>query len=338
MNANKAIQALAAFEPGGELKPFTYDPGSLASDDVEIAVEYCGVCHSDLSMLDNAWGFTQYPFVPGHEVVGTVSEVGAKVTNFRVGQRVGLGWHSDYCMTCPTCVAGDHNLCTQVQATIIARRGGFADRVRCGASALVELPPEMDGQSAAPLFCGGSAVFNPLVQFSIQPTAQVAVIGIGGLGHLALQFLSAWGCEVTAFTSSADKKKQARAFGAHHTISSNDVSEIAAAAGRFDLVLSTVNVKLDWNAYLETLKPKGRLHFVGVTTEALDIGVMPLLNGQRSVSASPVGSPATASAMLDFVARHDIQPTIEAYNFTQVNEAMDRLRRGQARYRIVMNW
>ena len=331
------INAYAAFEAGGELRPFEYDPGPLGSYDVEIDVEHCGICHSDMSMLDNAWGFTQYPLVPGHEVVGTISVVGAGVSSLQVGQKVGLGWQSGYCMTCPTCMGGDHNLCSSAAGTIVGRHGGFADKVRASSASVVALPQGVDVQSAGPLFCGGITVFNPLVQFNVKPTDKVGVIGIGGLGHIALQFLNAWGCEVTAFTSSEAKKKEALEMGAHHTLDSRDPVEIEAAAGQFDMVLSTVDVKLDWNAYVATLRPKGRLHFVGATVEPLDLSVFPLLMGQRSVSASPVGSPAVITRMLDFAAQHGIKPVIESFRFDQVNEAMERLRSGEARYRIVLS-
>lgn len=331
------INAYAAFEAGGELKPFEYDPGPLGKRDVEIDVEHCGICHSDMSMLDNAWGFTQYPLVPGHEVVGTVSAVGDDVSSLQVGQKVGLGWQSGYCMTCSTCMEGDHNLCASAAGTIVGRHGGFADKVRASAASVIALPQGVDAQSAGPLFCGGITVFNPLVQFDIKPTDKVGVIGIGGLGHIALQFLNAWGCDVTAFTSSETKKKEALEMGAHQTLNSRDPAEIEAAAGQFDLVLSTVDVKLDWNAYVATLRPKGRLHFVGATLEPLDLSVFPLLSGQRSVSASPVGSPAVIAQMLAFAAQHDIKPVTEIFRFDQVNEAMARLRSGEARYRVVLS-
>lgn len=331
------IKAYAAFEAGGKLLPFEYDPGSLDAHDVEIAVEHCGICHSDLSMLNNEWGMTQYPFVPGHEIIGTIAAKGNHVSHLKLGQRIGLGWHAGYCMTCHTCLSGDHNLCTQAQGTIIGRHGGFADKVRANASSVVALPDNIDPQSAGPLFCGGITVFNPLLQFDIQPTAKVAVIGIGGLGHIALQILNAWGCEVTAFTSNEAKKTEALALGAHQTLDSRDPAKLEAAAGQFDLILSTVDVKLDWNAYIATLRPKGRLHFLGATLEPLDIGVFPLILGQRSISGSPVGSPASLGTMLDFVARHEIKPVVETYRFDQVNEALARLDSGEARYRIVLS-
>lgn len=185
------INAYAATEAGGKLAPFQYDPGILAPDQVEIDVAHCGICHSDLSMLKNDWGISQYPLVPGHEVVGTVAATGDLVSHLKPGQRVGLGWHSGYCMTCKPCVSGDNNLCSSSEPTIVGHHGGFADKVRAKAPAVVPLPDGLDFVSAGPLLCGGITVFNPLVQFDIPPTAEVAVVGIGGLGHMALAFLNA---------------------------------------------------------------------------------------------------------------------------------------------------
>ena len=330
------IKAYAAFEPKGELKPFEYDPGELRPHEVEIDIHYCGICHSDLSVLDDEWGMTEYPVVPGHEVVGKISKTGDRVKHLAVGQTVGLGWHAGYCNECSLCRTGDHNLCANAQPTIIGHHGGFADKVCAAADSVVPVPDGIDLESAGPLFCGGITVFNPLVQFDITPTAKVAVIGIGGLGHLALQFLNAWGCEVTAFTSSETKKEEALRLGAHHTLDSRDAKEIEAATGRFDLVISTVNVKLDWNLYIGTLSPRGRLHFVGATLDPLDISVFPLIVGQRTVSGSPVGSPATIARMLEFARRHNIKPVIEKFSFDEINEALARLRSGQAHYRIVL--
>jgi uncharacterized zinc-type alcohol dehydrogenase-like protein len=227
-------------------------------------------------------------------------------------------------------------MCYDRQDTIVGRHGGFAERVRAQAAAVIKLPDGLDPVSAGPLFCGGITVFNPLLQFDLKPTARAGVVGIGGLGHMALQFLRAWGCEVTAFTSNAAKREEALELGAHRTVDSRDADALAAEAGRFDLVLSTVNVHLDWNAYLATLKPKGRLHLVGATLEPLDLGVFPLIMGQRSVSGSPVGSPARIAGMLEFAARHGIKPVVETFALSDVNEALERLRSGQARYRVVL--
>jgi uncharacterized zinc-type alcohol dehydrogenase-like protein len=330
------IKAYAAMSPGAKLEPFEYEPGSLEKTEVEINVESCGICHSDLSMLDNDWGFTRYPFVGGHEVIGTINAIGDDVKNVHVGQRVGLGWHSGYCNTCKSCQSGDQNLCSNAQPTIGGHHGGFAEQVRAQASSVVALPEGLNPDSAGPLFCGGITVFNPLVQFDVKPTDKVGVIGIGGLGHIALQFLNAWGCEVTAFTSSESKKAEALEMGAHKVLDSKNADELEAAAGYFDFIISTVNAKLDWNGYLSTLAPKGRLHFVGATLEPLDIGVFSLIGGQRSISGSPVGSPGTIKQMLDFAAQHKVEPIAEYFTFDQINEAIEKLREGKAHYRIVL--
>ncbi len=330
------INAYAALQPGGPLQPFSYDPGPLGDDEVEIQVDYCGICHSDLSMLNNEWGITQYPFVPGHEVAGRIGTVGKRVRKFKPGDRVGLGWHAGYCLACPSCLGGDHNLCEQATGTIVGHHGGFADKVRAQATSVVALPDSLLSERAGPLFCAGVTVFNPLIQFAIPPTASVGVIGIGGLGHMALAFLRAWGCQVTAFTSSPAKREEALLLGAHRTIDSRDPQALKQAAGQFDLLLCTVNVTLDWAGYLSTLKPKGRLHFVGALLEPLPLSIPLLMGKQRSVSASPVGSPAVISQMLRFAARHDIAPVIEVFDMAEVNQAIAHLEAGKARYRVVL--
>ena len=220
---NDKFRAYAAVNKGEKLKPFEFDPGVLKDEEVEIAVEYCGVCHSDLSMLENEWGMTAYPLVPGHEVVGQIVAVGDHVTARRVGQRVGLGWFSGSCMSCSYCLSGNHNLCTDPErneSTIVHRHGGFANRVRAQWVWATPLPESLDYTKAGPLFCGGITVFNPIVQNGVKPTDRVGVIGIGGLGHMALAFLNRWGCDVTAFTSSdsrAGRSSQVgRASGGQH--------------------------------------------------------------------------------------------------------------------------
>jgi len=328
------INAYAAHEPGGKLLPFEYDPGELGPEDVEIAVEACGICHSDLSMLYNEWGMTTYPLVPGHEVAGTVAAVGERVTNLKVGQRVGLGWQSGSCGVCEWCLSGDHILCPHSEATIVGRHGGFADRVRAMARHVIPLPVALPSLSTGPLFCGGLTVFNPLVQFDIKPTARVGVVGIGGLGHLALQFLHAWGCDVTAFTSSPEKAEAALRFGANHILNSRDPQALQSRS--FDMILSTASADLDWARYLAALRPKGRLHFVGIAPKPVVTQVFSLVDGQKSISGSPTGSPATLATMLDFVVRHAIEPAIEVFPFSQINEAMEHLRHGKARYRVVL--
>lgn len=331
------INAYAATEPGGELKPFSYDPGPLGPDDVELDVISCGICHSDLNMLDNGWGMSAYPFVPGHEVVGRVRAIGDRVRHLAPGRMVGLGWFSRSCMTCRTCMRGDHNLCAGTEGTIVGRHGGFADRVRCHGSWAIPLPDGVEPRTAGPLFCGGITVFNPLVQCGVLPTHRVGVVGIGGLGHMALRFLASWGCEVTAFTSSEAKRGEAMSLGAHRVVSSRDDAALGAVAGTLDFILVTVNVPLNWDAYLAALAPRGRLHVVGAVTEPIPAPVFPMLIGQKSLSSSPLGSPATTADMLDFCARHAIAPITEHYPLARVNDAMERLRTGSPRFRVVLD-
>lgn len=331
------IRAWAAFKSGEPLIPFEYDGGPLAADDVEVAVENCGICHSDLSVINNEWMNSIYPVVPGHEIVGRITAVGSHVRHLKVGQRVGVGWASDSCMHCHSCMSGDHNLCNHTQPVMIGHHGGFAERVRASAAWTIPLPEDLDPASAGPLLCGGVTVFTPFVQFGVKPTDRVGVVGIGGLGHMAVKFARAWGCEVTAFTSSPSKFDEAREFGAHHVVSSRDPADLARMAGTLDFLLVTVNVPMNWDALVATLAPKGRLHVVGAVLEPIPVNVFDLIGGQRSISGSPIGSPATIATMLDFAARHRIAPQVERFPMSQVNEALAHLESGKARYRIVLD-
>jgi len=333
---SNSIKAYAASDKGAKLQPFEFNPGPLGDEHVEIAVEYCGICHSDLSMLDNEWGMTKYPLVPGHEVTGRVVALGGKTKGLKIGQRVGLGWYSESCMACPQCLSGNHNLCLTGEQTIINRHGGFANRVRCHWVWAVPLPEPLAAESSGPLFCGGITVFNPILQCRVQPLDRVGVIGIGGLGHLALQFLNKWGCDVTAFTSSDSKRDEAQKLGAHHVVNSRDAGQLQKIAGSLDFVLCTANVSLPWDAIIGSLAPHGRLHFVGVVPEPIPVAAFSLIGGAKAISGSPLGSPFNTARMLDFSARHHISPTIETYPMSKVNEALDHLRAGKARYRIVL--
>tara|TARA_R110002096_G_scaffold159011_3_gene324589 strand:- start:14391 stop:15443 length:1053 start_codon:yes stop_codon:yes gene_type:complete len=310
-------------------------PDALGPDQVEIAVESCGLCHSDLSMKNNDWGLTSYPFVGGHEVVGRVAKKGEFVTHLEVGQRVGLGWYSGACLTCPTCMGGDHNLCPQAEGTIVGRHGGFASRVRAQAIWCAPIPEKLNPNVVGPLFCGGITVFNPIVQNRIVASDHVGVIGIGGLGHLALQFLSAWGCEVTAFSTNPSKEEEARSMGADHFVNSRDSASFKALEGTFDMILVTVNVALDWPAYMTMLKRKGTLHVVGAVPP-IETSSEPLIEHQKSLTGSPLGSPALVQTMLNFCARKEIAPITQSFPLSEINAAFAELEAGNARYRIVL--
>lgn len=320
-----------------KLERFSYDAGQLGSEEVEIAVEYCGLCHSDLSILNNDWGLSQYPVIPGHEAVGRIVAAGDYVKGLQIGQRVGIGWSVESCMHCHECMTGNHNLCPDVAATIIGHHGGFADRLRAHWAWVIPLPEALDISSAGPLLCGGITVFGPLLTFGVKPTDRVGIVGIGGLGHLAVKFANAWGCEVTAFTSSMSKTEELRGFGAHRIVSSRSSAEILSIARSLDFLFVTVNTPLDWNALLKTLKPNGRMHVVGAVLEPMPISAFDLIMEQKSVSGSPTGGPAAISAMLDFAARHNVLPQVEHFPLAKVNDAIEHLAAGKARYRVVLD-
>src|SRR5262245_13058835 len=314
----------------------TVDLGPLGAEDVEVAVEHCGLCHSDLSVLNNDCGIAQYPAILGHEVIGWVTAVGPNAKRLKVGQRVGIGWSSSSCMYCHQCMSGNHHLCPQVQANIIGHRGGFASHIRSHWAWAIPLPEKLNFAEAGPLLCGGITVFAPLARYA-KPTDRVGIIGIGGLGHMAVKFAAAYGCDVTAFTSSASKFDEARGFGANFVVSSEDSAAIGELAGSLDLLISTVNVKLDWGALIGTLAPNGRLHVVGAVLEPIPVEAFSLIFQQRSVSGSPTGSPLAIETMLDFASRHNVAPQTEHFPMSNINEAFARLESGKARYRIVLD-
>src|ERR1700685_4235295 len=217
-------------------------------------------------------------------------------------------------------MSGSHHLCPQAQPTIIGHRGGFATHVRCHWAWAIPLPERLKYAEAGPLLCGGLPVFNPLV-LDAKPTSHVGIVGIGGLGHMAVKFADAYGCDVTAFTSSESKFDEAKGFGANQVVSSKDSAAIKKLGGRFDLLISTVNAKLDWDAIIGTLAPNGRLHVVGAVLEPIPVAAFSLIMQQRSVSGSPAGSPAMIATMLDFASRHDIAPQTEHFPMSKINDA-----------------
>lgn len=329
----KAWVAKAAKQP---MAFTTVEPGSLGTEEVEVAVEHCGLCHSDLSIFNDEFGISQFPATLGHEVVGRVTAVGSSAKGVAVGQQVGVGWFSGSCMHCRQCLSGRQHLCPQAQLTIVGHRGGFASHIRCHWAWAIPLPDGLDLADAGPLLCGGITVFSPLVAHA-KPVDRVGVIGIGGLGHMALKFAAAYGCDVTAFTSSESKFDEAKSFGARHVVSSKDSAAIKKLGGSLDLLISTVSAPIDWNAMIGTVAPNGRLHVVGLMVEPIPVSAFSLVLQQRAVSGSPTGSPVGIATMLDFAARHRIAPQTEHFPMSRINEAFARLESGKARYRIVLD-
>jgi uncharacterized zinc-type alcohol dehydrogenase-like protein len=329
-----SITVWQALEAGGRLEQAQRPLLEPAADELVLEVLHCGLCHSDLSMLDNEWGMSSYPLVPGHEVVGRVVQVGSGVNPGLIGQLRGLGWISGSCSHCPQCLGGTGNLCPSLEATIVGRQGGFASHVTARQDWTIPLPDGMDPAAAGPLFCGGITVFAPLLDEAVSPTAHVAVIGIGGLGHMALQFARAWGCEVTALTTNLSKAEEARGFGAHQV---EALEQLGNLGGRFDLVINTVSHALPWGDVMASLAPRGRLHQLGAVLDPIQVGAFDLIAARRSITGSPTSSPASLLKMVDFCVRHNIRPAVEHLPMHRINDAIARLRQGDVRYRFVLD-
>lgn len=330
------IDAYAVMAAGKELEKFRYDPKELGPHDIEVKITHCGICHSDIHLIDDDWKMSSFPLVPGHEIIGTVTSAGASVTAFEPGQRVGIGWQRSSCLECELCRSGQENLCPSQRATCAGHYGGFATSIRADSRFVFAIPEALASENAAPLLCGGATVYSPLRNHGVRATMKVGVIGIGGLGHLALQFARAIGCEVTAFSSSPDKQKAAESFGAHHFVSSKEKGELEKMTGTQDFIINTVFVGLDWARYLDILRPNGTLCFVGAPQIPIRLPVFPLLVGQKSVCGSVIGSRSGIREMLELAARHGIVAKTEATPMDQVNAALTKVRENQARYRMVL--
>jgi len=335
-NPTTHIHGLAVHAAGAELLAYKYAPGELAPTDVEVRISHCGICHSDVHLMDNDWGVSKYPFIPGHEIVGTVTLAGSSVRDLKVGQRVGIGWQADSCGICEWCRRGDENLCAKAQPTCVGRNGGYADSIRVNSRFAIAVPEALESENVAPLLCGGITVYSPLRNLLARPSSRVGVIGIGGLGHLALQFARAFGCEVTAFSTSTDKEDEAKELGAHNFVNSRDSGALKAAAGSLDLILSTVSADLEFQSFVNALRPKGILCMLGASPSNLAIAPASLLSGDKAVAGSNTGSPSVLHEMLEVAARHNIKAITERFAMKDANEAIAKVKKNQVRYRAVL--
>lgn len=328
------IRAYAQLSPRSALEAVDLPlPAAPAGRDVDVEVHHCSVCHSDVHLLDGDWGEVARPLVPGHEVVGRVVARGPDAT-LAEGALVGVGWQCGACGTCHACTTGREHMCTGgKKRTCVGRQGGFATRVRVDSDFAFELPAGLDPATAAPLLCAGLTVFSPLERLGAKAGTRVGVVGVGGLGHMAVRFASALGAEVIAFDPDASKASLAKELGARELVNARG----ALPANAVDLLLVTTHATLDWDAWMKVLDLEGTLCLVGIPGEALRLGVDPLLDEQKKVTGSVIGSRATMRRMLGFAAEKGIAPITERMPLERANEAVTSVREGRARMRIILD-
>ncbi|WP_412677446.1 NAD(P)-dependent alcohol dehydrogenase [Bacillus smithii] len=323
----------------------TIERRELRPDDVLIDIKFCGICHSDIHNAFDEWGGGKFPMVPGHEIAGIVVAVGSEVTKFAVGDRVGVGCFVDSCGKCEYCLNGEEQFCTKGVINTYNDEdydgnltyGGYSQKIVVKEDFVVRIPDALDLDVAAPLLCAGITTYSPLKHWNIGPGKKVAIVGMGGLGHVAIQFAHAMGAEVTVLSRSMDKKSEALSFGADHYFATSNPATFSELAGRFDLMLNTVSANLDVDAYLSLLRVDGTLVNVGAPAEPDQYHVFSLIMGRRSIAGSLVGGIRETQEMLDFAAQHGITPKIEVISADQVDEAYQRVLRSDVRYRFVID-
>ncbi|NKI68825.1 alcohol dehydrogenase catalytic domain-containing protein [Collimonas pratensis] len=342
MNYSKAYAAAAAHSP---LAPFTIQRRLPADEDVAISIKYCGICHSDVSMARNAWGFSMFPMVPGHEITGIVTAVGAKVQKFKIGDRVGVGCFVDSCTSCATRNVDLEHLMPGLVQTYNSLEadgrsltyGGYSESIVVKEGYVLAIPDRLPLDAAAPLLCAGITMYSPLRRFAAGPGKHVAIVGMGGLGHVGVKIARAMGAEVTVLSQSLSKADDAMRFGADHCYATGMADTFQALAGRFDLIICTVSAELDWNAYLSLLAIDGSLVIIGIPEKSIPVSALSLVVGRRSLSGSLMGSIKETQEMLDFCGRHDIAAEIQTIRIQDVNDAYERLEKNDVRYRFVID-
>ncbi len=339
--------AYAAQSEASGLAPLTIERRELRGDDVAIEIDYCGVCHTDIHFAQNDWGMTMYPVVPGHEIIGRVTAVGEHVSAFQPGDTVGVGCMVDSCRHCEPCQQGLEQYCLEgpvVTYNGIDRHdgtvtyGGYSDSVVVNEHFVVRIPEKLDPAAAAPLLCAGITTYSPLRHYGVKPGHKVGVIGMGGLGHMGIKFARALGAEVTVFTRSPDKVSEAEAQGAHQVIISTDEEQMQAAAGQFDFMLDTVPVQHDLNPYIGLLRYDGVHILVGLLEPVeppLQAG--PLVMGRKVLAGSLIGGMPETQEVLDFCADNDIACDVEMLDIRKLNEAYERVKKGDVKYRFVID-
>jgi alcohol dehydrogenase (NADP+) len=335
----------AATDASKPLEFFTFERREPRDDDVVINIEYCGVCHSDIHQARNEWGNSRFPMVPGHEVAGTVTAVGAKVSKFKVGDRVGVGCFVDSCVHCQTRDVDNEQYLPGLVQTYndveadgtTPTYGGYADSIVVKEGYVLSIPDNLPLDAAAPLLCAGITLYSPLAHWKAGPGKKVAIVGMGGLGHMGVKIGSAMGAEITVLSQTLSKKDDGMKLGATAYYATSDAETFKTLAGTFDLIICTVAAEIDWNAYLNLLKVDGTMVLVGVPENPVPVHAFSLIPGRRSLAGSMIGSIKETQEMLDFCGKHDITAEIEVIDIKDINQAYERVVKSDVRYRFVID-
>lgn len=331
-NITKTFAYLAQC-PGEKFERKEIDLREMTPEKVLIKVSHCGLCYSDYTIWQGVYGDAFFPRAFGHELVGVVEAVGSEVSHIRVGQRVGAGWQGASCGSCEWCEDDHQNVCAAREVTCIHDNGGFSEYKVADAKFVMAIPDAIDSDVAGPLLCAGATVYTPLVRYIKKKGAKIAVVGIGGLGHLALQFANAMGAEVTAISHSADKKEEAFEFGATHFATTDDLESLESS---FDLVLVTSSAHEDWDPYFNTVRPFGAMCFLVLDPNSVNINPLQLIRGEKTLCGSAFAPPKVINEMLEFSATNNVRPLIEVMPMSEINDAFQKVSEGKARYRLVL--
>ncbi|GAA5001085.1 NAD(P)-dependent alcohol dehydrogenase [Acinetobacter puyangensis] len=339
------VLGFAAQSAKSPLAPFKFERRNPREDDVVIQIEYCGVCHSDLHQARDDWGFSSYPVVPGHEIVGRVTSIGSNVTKYKVGDLVGIGCLVDSCRTCSACHTGLEQYCeeghTQTYGSLDRHDhrptyGGYSQTIICSEDFVLKIPENLDTKAVAPILCAGITTWSPLRHWNVSKGSKVAVVGLGGLGHMAIKLANALGAEVTLFTRSASKEQDARELGAHHVILSTDEAQMKSAANQFDLIVDTVPYDHDLKTYIPTLALNGTIVLVGYLGD-LNANSIPMIMGRKAIAGSVIGGIKETQELLDFCGEHNIVSDVEMIDMQNINEAFERMLKSDVKYRFVID-
>lgn len=340
------VKGIAAFDPKSALGPYQFTRRAPRADDVVIDIKFCGICHSDIHQAKDEWGGSKYPMVPGHEIAGVVSAVGEKVKKFKVGDRVGVGCFVDSCRTCSSCEAGLEQYCqggmTGTYNSVErdgsqATQGGYSTKIVVHEDYVLRIPENLPLDAAAPLLCAGITLYSPLAHWKAGPGKKVAIVGMGGLGHMGVKIAAAMGADVTVLSHSMRKQEDAKAFGAKEFFATSNPETFQKLRGKFDLIINTVSVGVDWNQLLGLLRLDGSLVVVGIPEEAVPVGAFSLIGGRRSLAGSLIGGIRETQEMLDFCGKHGIVCEIEKISASEVNTAYERVVKSDVRYRFVID-